>query len=330
MDSLFSMNKPSSCYALSTYSDQNGHLIADLKHDNTGKRLLVNLTKGATITLLELPIVGVGTKKILNLKDPALPFENCWLIPFPNRVKDGLYRFEKKDYQMTINEPERHNAIHGFVSDLSFEIEHAELLAHSGGFTVCGVYDHLADGFPFTFYIYVTFLLNDSGLTVKVRLASRDQQAMPMAFGWHPYVHFDEKIDNYLLKLPALDRLEVDSHMIPTGRCGLYKVFEQGRVIGECLFDDCFKNTFWGGELIEVRLKYAPHAWLNFWQRSGQGGLNFLQLYIPPGRKALAIEPMSASIDAFNNHDGLTVLGSREEVEFEMGISITCETGKKC
>jgi len=37
------------------------------------------------------------------------------LIPWPNRLADGRYRFDGIDYQVPLTEPEKHNAIHGLL-----------------------------------------------------------------------------------------------------------------------------------------------------------------------------------------------------------------------
>lgn len=37
------------------------------------------------------------------------------LIPWPNRLADGRYRFDETDYQVALTEPTKHNAIHGFL-----------------------------------------------------------------------------------------------------------------------------------------------------------------------------------------------------------------------
>ena len=37
------------------------------------------------------------------------------LIPWPNRLQDGSYEFDKRHHQLPLNEPERRNAIHGLV-----------------------------------------------------------------------------------------------------------------------------------------------------------------------------------------------------------------------
>jgi len=43
------------------------------------------------------------------------------LIPWPNRLQDGLYTFDGVAYQTPLSEPQRHNAIHGLVRWLSWQ-----------------------------------------------------------------------------------------------------------------------------------------------------------------------------------------------------------------
>lgn len=37
------------------------------------------------------------------------------LIPWPNRIADGAYRFDGNDYQLLLIEPDKHTAIHGLL-----------------------------------------------------------------------------------------------------------------------------------------------------------------------------------------------------------------------
>src|SRR5487761_1105578 len=47
------------------------------------------------------------------------------LVPWPNRLADGRYRFDGVDYQVALTEPEKANAIHGFLRWRSWRaIEH--------------------------------------------------------------------------------------------------------------------------------------------------------------------------------------------------------------
>src|SRR5262249_4683208 len=37
------------------------------------------------------------------------------LFPFPNRIRDGRFTWQGKDYQLPLNDPSQKNAIHGFA-----------------------------------------------------------------------------------------------------------------------------------------------------------------------------------------------------------------------
>jgi aldose 1-epimerase len=43
-------------------------------------------------------------------------------------------------------------------------------------------------------------------------------------------------------------------------------------------------------------------------QQTGEGKLNYLVCYTPPRRDSVAIEPLTANVDAFNNGEGLATL----------------------
>ena len=47
------------------------------------------------------------------------------LVPWPNRLADGAYSFDGNRYQLAINEPDKHNAIHGLLRWRNWQaIEH--------------------------------------------------------------------------------------------------------------------------------------------------------------------------------------------------------------
>jgi aldose 1-epimerase len=49
---------------------------------------------------------------------------------------------------------------------------------------------------------------------------------------------------------------------------------------------------------------------------------NYVVLYIPPDRNSIAVEPMTSSIDAFNNKEGLIILKPEEFWSASMGFSL--------
>ena len=44
------------------------------------------------------------------------------LAPWPNRIKDGKYSFNNKDYQLHVNEVSKKNSLHGLVANCLWEV----------------------------------------------------------------------------------------------------------------------------------------------------------------------------------------------------------------
>ena len=100
----------------------------------------------------------------------------------------------------------------------------------------------------------------------------------------------------------------VDENLIPTGERKPYPKFSNSSLIGNTCLDNCFylkskENKHW----IEI---YDPQQDIRLvtWQDAGEQKYNYLQIYIPPERKSISIEPMTSNINSFNNGEGLLIL----------------------
>ena len=65
------------------------------------------------------------------------------LAPWPNRIADGTYTWRGERHQLPITEPERNNAIHGFVADRVWEC-----VSHSVGSVTLAVNIAPQAGYP--------------------------------------------------------------------------------------------------------------------------------------------------------------------------------------
>ena len=100
------------------------------------------------------------------------------LAPFPNRTADGHYTFADMTYQLPINKPDEHNAIHGFVSDEVFTIVTNE--AQGEAYVLALEYLSAgAEGFPFPFKLKVTYRFTGQSLHVETILTNAGPTAMP-------------------------------------------------------------------------------------------------------------------------------------------------------
>jgi len=137
------------------------------------------------------------------------------LIPWPNRLGDGRYRFDGVDHQVALTEPDKHNAIHGFLRWRSWRaVEHVDhrVVVHTR--------IHPLPGYPFTVDVSIAYELGDGGLTVSTTATNLSDGPAPYGCGQHPYLSPGEGlIDDCTFELDARTRLLTDpERQIPTGR----------------------------------------------------------------------------------------------------------------
>lgn len=113
-----------------------------------------------------------------NLNSPERP--RCgipFLFPTFGRMQEETYRWNGQDYHM---------AIHGFAHTSAWAVaKHTEdtLVLNLAG-PVEGVY-------PFDFLVTLTFSITDGALEIRQDYENRGTEAIPYAFGFHPYFLLD-------------------------------------------------------------------------------------------------------------------------------------------
>lgn len=225
----------------------------------------------------------------------GIPF----LHPWANRL--GADRFELGGREVDLNLPdlplkrdENELPIHGLLSaapgwtvERHAEREDGGVLAASFDF---GAYPHLLDAFPFPHRVEIEATLAGAELTVATAVQASGEVAVPISFGFHPYLRLPGVARaEWVLEAPLRERLALDSRGLPTGAREAAAI-ETGP-LGNRSFDDAFLAPAegapvvlrGGGRRIELRL--------------GEG-YPFTQLYAPPGTDAVAIEPMTAPTNA--------------------------------
>lgn len=250
-------------------------------------------------------------------------FRTAWLFPWANRVRNGKYTFQGKSHQLPVNESRRNNALHGFAFKQKFLLEDVGLSEKIATAHLSWQYDGHFPGYPYPFDLdlFYEFTVNE-GLRASYSIKNQGQFDIPFVSGWHPYFRFAEGMaDDWYLQLHRMNhRHQVDKQMIPTGQTEQYDHFEQLRLVGNTQFDHCFEVEAREGRVEAILANSAYNSKLHLWQETGHHKYNFLQVYIPPHRKTLALEPMSSNVNAFNNGDELIVLGPGESNEASFGL----------
>lgn len=136
------------------------------------------------------------------------------LVPWPNRLADGRYRFDGIDYQVALTEPDKANAIHGFLRWRSWRASE-----HTISRVVMTTTLHPMMGYPFSLDVAVAYELGEAGLVVETSATNIGPTSCPYACGQHPYLSPGAGvIDACTLELDAMTRiLTDDQRQLPTG-----------------------------------------------------------------------------------------------------------------
>lgn len=183
----------------------------------------------------------------------------------------------------------------------------------------------------------VTYTIAASGLSVRVKAAVFGAtKNAPFGFGWHPYFALPAQASgpSLLLRLAFASHLTifhsdwnlsvssgsdavVNERMIPIGARD-FEGFSSSQVSSLTL-DNCFQPHP-TGQFIRSRLECAAtNTKIELWQ--DRVAFPFVQIYTPPHQNSIAIEPVSAAINAFNS-DSIALLSDDKPYTGEFGVSL--------
>jgi aldose 1-epimerase len=225
------------------------------------------------------------------------------LAPWPNRLRDGRYRWDGEEHETPLSEPATHNAIHGLVRYVSWQVtdrtSDTVRLEHLL---------HPQPGYPWTLRLQVEYALSPAGLSVHTTATNEDEVTVPYGEGHHPYLAAGAGllVDDCTLVAPGATRLETDERALPTGEVpvdGTEYDLRSGRPVGDLVVDHCFTDLARDDTgLARVRLTGPDGRGAAVWM---DGAYTHLQLFTgdvlpePRRRRGLAVEPMTCPPNAF-------------------------------
>ncbi|MCU1535269.1 MAG: hypothetical protein JWR53_1750 [Glaciihabitans sp.] len=230
------------------------------------------------------------------------------LVPWPNRVEDGLWVLDGDEQQLDITEPDRHNAIHGLLRNAAYT-----LIERTEGSVTLGATVFPQHGYPFLLETTVTYELVDDGLAVSHSIRNASSTPAPVAIGTHPFFQIsDVPTEELVLTVNAASRFPVDARLNVDGELpvdGTKYDLRAGRRISELDLDDAF------GEVSPVNkvtatLTAPDGRSVSLWQDDDFPYVQVFTTRIFPKlgggfTTGVAIEPMTAPANAFNSGQSL-------------------------
>lgn len=222
------------------------------------------------------------------------------MVPWPNRIEDGVWRRDGVREQLDLSEPDKHNAIHGLLRSTAY----APLERSAEAITLAATV-FPQHGYPFQLDTSVTYRLTDDGLTVTHGIENVSADAAPVAIGTHPYFRIgDVPTRELTLTLAAATHFEVDARLIPIREVPVEETdydFRGGRRVDDLRLDDGFGGVVFENGTARHTLTAPDGRVLTLWQDASFGYVQAFTTRAFPGRDlAIAIEPMTAPPNAFN------------------------------
>jgi aldose 1-epimerase len=209
--------------------------------------------------------------------------------------------------------------IHGNLFGVAFDVVQANdtrLVARLD----YGAHPEKLRAFPFPHTVMIDARLHPTrGLNIVTQVEPTSDHAVPISFGWHPFVQLPVAARaEWELRWPACEHVELDERLIPTGT-RTPQAPERAPVANRT-FDDHYAlgpdRTFSvaggaGRTRRTLTLQFDP-------------AYPFAQLFAPPGSELLAIEPMTAEIDALGRGTAPVVEPGRR---FQAAFTLAVTTG---
>ena len=250
------------------------------------------------------------------------------LMPWPNRVRDGRYRFDGgPSLQLALSEPSRQNAIHGLVRWAIWSV-----VERTDSEVTVGCRLRPQQGWAWSLDLAVTYELTGEGLTVTPRARNAGMASAPFGFGAHPYHTTGEpRVDELTLTVPATTSLDVDDRLLPSGLSpvGGRLDFREGRALGGTVLDTAYTGLEVADDgrwrVTIDRPTDGEPARTTLWAEAA--AYPWVQVFTgdtlaEPFRRTsgVAVEPMTCPPDALNSGDGLVVLRPGEEFSAPWGV----------
>jgi len=255
------------------------------------------------------------------------------LVPWPNRIRDGVWSQGAVRHQLAVTEPARSNAIHGLLRFAPYR-----LVSRTSSAVTLGATIFAQSGYPFQLETEVTYALVDDGMEVTHTLQNTGEADAPVAVGAHPYLKIgDVPTSDLVVRVSAETHIDVDDRLNPVGESavdGTRFDLRQGVRVGDLDLDDGFGGVPTPGGRGQHSLTSPDGRSLTLW---GDENMRYVQVFTPrtfPTRsgphaecgdaavtgQAVAIEPMTAPADAFNSGAGLRWLAPGETWSVRWGI----------
>ncbi len=259
--------------------------------------------------------------------DAELPPMACGisLAPWPNRVADARWTHEGAVQKLDVTDLEYGHAIHGLLRNTAYQPVHVDDAAVT---LAASIYPQ--HGYPFLLDVEITYELDDTGLQVTHLVRNVGARPAPFGAGAHPYLRVGtHPVEDLVVTVSGTRYARTDERMVPVAVepvDGTPMDLRAGARLGDVEIDVALTGFDVENGRVEHRLRAPDGNGVALWADEVFGWAQVFAPSIFPGpgkpnqRKAVAIEPMTCGVNAFNTGDDLITLGPGEQWSASWGI----------
>ncbi len=264
------------------------------------------------------------------------------LFPFPNRIREGKFSWEGKNYQLALGDPSGQNAIHGFACHSPWRV--VDSGSSSEEAWIRGEFSPVQDApetfslWPTQYTLQICYRLKANALQVQALITNPDNKPLPFGMGFHPYFRLPDSEEKSFVQVGAnqywelQESLPTKTRLNAVGRTDLSKP----KKILNLQLDDVLTDL---ADLSPGNPH--PENMRNLAILSGEEGKTRVEVwadpayremvvFIPPHRQAICLEPYTCTTDAINlqqkgENAGLLILDPGERWSANLEIRLRCK-----
>jgi aldose 1-epimerase len=233
------------------------------------------------------------------------------LFPFPNRIRDGRFYWQGREFSLPLNDSTQKNAIHGFACRRPWRVVGQgadEQSAWVTGEFKCSLDDpESAKLWPSDHQLRLTIRLGKGSLRIEAEVHNPDTKPLPFGLGYHPYFKLpcvgELPPDDCTVEVPAAEYWELKDSLATSNRVPVdaSRNLNRQRRVGDLQLDDVLtglparpprldgliERGVVGSGSAAMRLFCSP-------------AFREMVVFNPAHRQAFCVEPYTCTTDAVN------------------------------
>ena len=239
----------------------------------------------------------------------ALDTSSFPLVPFCNRIPQGRFAFEGREFLLKPNLGDHPHPLHGQGWRGGWAVDGAK------GAKAALSYEHAPSDWPWAYRAEQTFVLSEASLRMELSVTNTGDAPMPAGLGFHPYF---PRRSGETLKASVGGVWMIDETILPTvhhaGVWGPDWTRGAGVEGHDDLIDHCY--TGWN-QRAELSAPGQPTTTI-----TAPADCRWLHLYVPPGQPFYCVEPCANRPDPFGPPDsGMVTLAPGQSRAIWMEIA---------